>query len=302
MLLVNPNARRPPNPARLAQGIAWLEQRGWTVDQRTTSGSAEIAALTARAAGECFDAVVACGGDGTLHDALSGLVGTETALALIPSGTVNVWAGEARIPHDPLAALRLLEEGERVRLDTGSAGGRPFLLMGSLGLDSLVAGRVSGGLKRFFGFIPYLVHAAIELPRYRGVMAEVTLDGERIVSPVVGILAGNTRSYGGMLEVAAQARADDGLLDICVLHGTGRGRFLRHLFRAALGRHVGAPDVTYRQVRSASIAIEPPWPVQLDGEVQAQTPITFECLPRSLTVIVPAGLQTPLWDGDAKRT
>lgn len=295
LILINPNARRRPNPARLDLGVAWLDQRGWTVEQRATSSAAETASLAARAAAEQCDAVIACGGDGTLHDALAGLVGTRTALAHIPSGTVNVWAREVRLPRDPLAALRLLEEGDRVRIDTGTAAGKPFLLMGSLGLDSLVAGRVSGGLKRFFSYLPYLAYAMTELPRYRGVTADVTLDGERIISPVVGILVGNTRSYGGLLQVAARARVDDGLLDVCLLHGRGRALFVRHLLRTALQRHIANSAVTYRQVQSVSVSIDPPWPVQLDGEVAAQTPLTFACVPRTLTVIVPPGLRTPLW-------
>jgi YegS/Rv2252/BmrU family lipid kinase len=295
LLLINPNARRPPNPKRLARGIAWLEERGWQIGQQLTSSPEEIAELAAGAAATGCAAVVACGGDGTLHDALPGLAGTQTALAVVPSGTANVWAGEAHLPHDPLAALRLLEEGDRVRLDTGTAGGRPFLLMASLGLDSLVAGHVSGRLKRYFSFLPYLAQAAWELPHYRGVEAEVTVDGERIAAPVAGILVGNTRSYGGLIEVAAEARADDGLLDLCILHGAGRRRFVSHVLRAALRRHVGHPQVTYRQVRTVTVTVDPPWPVQLDGEVAAQTPITFECMPRSLTVVVPRALRTPLW-------
>jgi diacylglycerol kinase (ATP) len=295
LILINPNARRRPDPKRLAEGMAWLAARGWTIEQRTASSSQETADCTARAAAARFDTVVACGGAGTLHVALRGLVGTQTALAHIPAGTANVWAGEVRLPHDPLAALRLLEEGDRVRLDTGTAGGRPFLLMASLGLDSLVAGRVSGRLKRYLSFLPYLAYAARELSRYRGVEALITLDGEQLAAPVAAILIGNTRSYGGLIQVAAQARADDGLLDLCVLLGAGRRRFLSHLLRTALGRHVGHPQVTYRQVRSVSIAVDPPWPVQLDGEVAVLTPTTFECVPRSLTVVVPPGLRTPLW-------
>ncbi len=295
LLLINPNARGRPNAVRLGLGMAWLAERGWRIERRLTSSSAQIGALAASAAADGCDAVIACGGDGTLHDTLAGLTGTETALAHIPTGTANVWAGESRLPRDPLAALRLLEEGDRVRLDTGSAGGRPFLLMASLGLDSLVAGRVSSRLKRYLGFLPYLAYAAQELQRYQGVAAEVMLDGERIIAPVAGILIGNTRSYGGLLQIAAQARADDGLLDVCILHGAGRRHFVRHVVRTALRRHVGHPQVTYCQVRRVTVTADPPLPVQLDGEVAAETPISFECMPQSLTVVVPRGLHTPLW-------
>lgn len=296
LLLINPQAGRPPDAGRLRLGIDWLEERGWRIEQPTTSDGGEVESLASQAAAQGFDAVVAGGGDGTLHEALAGVVGTDTALALLPGGTANVWAGEARLPHDPAKALRLLEEGERVRLDTGSADGQPFLLMASIGIDSLVAGRVDSGLKRRLSFLPYLVHAAIELRRFEGMAVEVTLDDERIVSPAVGMLIGNTRSYGGMLRIAAHARADDGLLDVCLFHGTGRLRFLWLLALTATGRHLSDSAVTYRQVKRICVATLPVWPVQLDGEVAAQTPITFTCVPRSVTLIVPRDLRSPLWN------
>lgn len=301
LLLLNPKAGRPPNAGRLQQGIGWLEKRGWRIEQPETSDGDEIESRASQAASDGFDAVVVCGGDGTLHEALAGVVGTDTALAILPSGTANVWAGEAKLPHDPIKALRLLEEGDRVRLDTGVADGQPFLLMASIGIDSLVAGRVDSGLKRRLSFLPYLVHAAMELRRFKGMTVEVMLDGELISSPAVGVLIGNTRSYGGMLRIAAHARADDGLLDVCLFHGTGRLRFLWLLALTAAGRHLSDSAVTYRQVNRITVATKPIWPVQLDGEIAAQTPMSFECVPRSVTLIVPRDVRSPLWSPAAER-
>jgi YegS/Rv2252/BmrU family lipid kinase len=293
--LINPNARRPPKAHALREGLEWLARRDWKVDCLTAHHPGEIAAWSAQAAQHNVDAVMACGGDGTLNEALAGVAGTDTALAHLPSGTMNVWAKEVHLPRDPIAGLRLIDEGERVRLDTGLANGRPFLLMASAGLDSLVAGRVSGALKRRLSFIPYLGYAALELKGFTGMDVEVLLDESRIMSPVVGMLIGNTRSYGGLLEITAHARADDGLLDVCLFHGRGRLNFLRMLALALAGRHLVDDTVTYRQAQRISVSTAGAWPVQLDGEVAAETPLTVECVPRSVTMIVPRGLQSPLW-------
>jgi len=150
--------------------------------------------------------------------------------------------------------------------------------------------------KRRFGSLAYLGHAATALWRYRGLEAEITIDGERLRVPILSLLAGNTRSYGGMVEIARTARADDGLLDICLFQGRGRRRFVRYLASTACGRHLHDADVLYRKARELTLVTETPWPVPADGEVVGQTPVTIRCVPRSVTVIVPAGRRSPLWE------
>lgn len=278
------------------EGVDWLRERGWNVRVEETSRPAELPRFSSDAAALGYDCVVACGGDGTLHGALNGVVGTSTALALVPGGTANVWAREAGLPSNPVAALKLVEEGERVRLDTGLVAGEAFLLMASAGLDSLVAGQVDGAMKRHLGPLAYLGRAALELRHFRGLRAELTIDGERKQGTMLGVLAGNTRSYGGVLEITRDARADDGLLDVCLYQGAGRRRFLRHLFETLLGRHLEDASVSYQKARRIEVATERPWPVQADGEVVAHTPVTIECAPRSVTVVVSRGEHSPLWN------
>jgi diacylglycerol kinase family enzyme len=201
------------------------------------------------------------------------------------------------LPPHPLAALKLVDEGERVRLDTGRIGDEAFLLMASTGLDSLVAGRVGGAFKQYLGPLAYAGRAAMELCRYRGLEAEVRIDGERSCGRILGLVAGNTRSYGGVLQITSQARADDGLLDVCLYHGSGRKRFLRALLATLRGRHVDEPSVTYRKARQIELLTDARWPVQADGEVVAQTPVTIACDPRSVTVVVPQQARHEIWDG-----
>src|SRR4051794_30708014 len=94
LLIINPEARRQPRRKRLEEGISWLRAHGWEVERRTAHHRGDVERLAAEGAERDVDCVVACGGDGTLHEALNGLVGTKTALALVPTGTVNVWAAE----------------------------------------------------------------------------------------------------------------------------------------------------------------------------------------------------------------
>jgi diacylglycerol kinase (ATP) len=296
LIAINPEARRAPKPADLRSGVAWLEERGWRIESVLTKSRGEVEEAARDAACAGFDSVVACGGDGTLHEALNGLVGTQTALALLPSGTANVWAREAGLPKDASSALRLLDNGDRLRLDTGRAANRSFLLMASIGLDSLVAGRVSSRMKRVFGFLPYIGHAAYALKNFEGFGATISVDGAKIETPALGLIVGNTRSYGGVVQITPRARADDGLLDVCLYTGSSRLDFLGAILDTLLKRHIGREDVTYCSANSITVETDRPWPVQLDGEVVTQTPVTITCVPRSLTVVVPHGFRSPLWD------
>jgi diacylglycerol kinase (ATP) len=294
-LIVNPVARGLPRRSQLLAGAGWLRERGWSVELCLTSAPGAATELAADAAANGVDCVVAVGGDGTLNEALNGVAGTPTALALVPGGTANVWAREAGIPRDPQAALRLLAEGEHRRIDAGRVNGRYFLLMASAGLDSLVVASMTAPLKRRFGQLAYIGLAAAYLRSYRGVPAEITLDGERVEAAMLMLVAGNTRSYGGLIAITPHAHADDGLLDVCLYTGAGRRAFAGHLTRTAVGRHLSHPAVLCRRVQQIGLRTDLPLPVQADGEVVAQTPAMITVAPAAVTVIVPAGRRSPLW-------
>lgn len=294
-LIVNPVARGLPRRERLLLGVEWLRAHGASVDVQLTRSAGHATALAAEAAEGGFDCVAVCGGDGTLNEALNGLLGSTTALATVRGGTANVWAREAGIPRAPEQALRLVLEGARRRLDAGLAGTRAFLLMASAGLDSLVVAGLNTWLKRRFGSFAYIGSAAMGLRAYRGVPALVTLDGERFETSMLAFIAGNTRSYGGMIEIARYARADDGLLDACIYSGSGRRPFLGHLVRTTVGRHIGHGNLLYRRVRDMTLQTEIPFPVQADGELIGSTPLALSVYPAAVTVVVPRGLRSPLW-------
>jgi len=298
LVIVNPVARGLPPGEALRAGVSWLRERGWQIETCLTSGSGVATELAAEAARRAYDCVVAVGGDGTLNEALNGVAGTPTALAFVPGGTVNVWAREAGIPSEPVAALRLLAEGKRRRLDAGRVGERFFLLMASAGLDSLVVADMNTRLKRRFGRFAYIGSAALHLRNYAGIHADVTLDGERLETSMLMLVAGNTRSYGGMIEITRQARADDGLLDVCLYSGVGREAFIGHFARTVLAQHVHHPAVLYRRVKSIELRTQVPLPVQADGEIAGETPVTISVAPSAVSVVVPACPPSRLWRGE----
>ena len=288
-LIVNPVSRTLPSRDRLATAPAWLRLHDWQVDTHWTRAPGHATELAHEAAAAGYDAVIAAGGDGTVNEVVNGIAGTRTALAAIPGGTANVWIRECGGPRHPGAVAALLERGRRRRVDLGIAGDRYFLLMASCGLDSAVAAMVTAQAKARFGRMAYVARGLRELARYAGVTAEITAGDASWRGPLLLALLGNTRSYGGMLRISHQARADDGLLDLVIYPAAGIGGFTRQLARTVAGRHHQGPGALYRQVREVTVRTEPAVPVQADGELVGMTPMRFGIAPSALEVILPAG-------------
>jgi YegS/Rv2252/BmrU family lipid kinase len=299
LLIYNPAARGAPKLDRLraaAGGVA-----GWEIAIELTSASGHATELARRAVRDGLEAVIACGGDGTVNEVANGLAGSTTALAVVRGGTANVWAKEIHAPKNPARALRLLAEGETRTIDLGRAtwsasggGERHFVCMAGVGFDAAIVRELAGGLKRRFGAASYIMAGFRRALRYRAVDAELVADNETLSCRLYWLTLGNTRNYGGVLNLAHMAKADDAKLELLVL---GRGGVLRFAWLAVqvlLKRHHRRPDIVYRSVSSVDVRTAG-LPVQIDGEYLGETPLRFAVAPGALRVIVPAGLKSPLF-------
>jgi diacylglycerol kinase (ATP) len=306
LFIVNPVARGAPPQEKLRQAVDWLEGRGWQAELISTEQKGHATDLARQAAQEGLDAVVACGGDGTVNEVANGLALSDTALAVIRGGTANVWAKEVKIPRDPLQAVRVVCEGDRRRIDLGLAepsagvgGGRYFLLMAGVGLDGHIVSRVPDELKQRLGAAAYITHGLREALRYRSSETAVIIDGETLSVDLCWLLVGNTRSYGGVVNVTHGARADDGLLDVYVFAGHGVWRMAAHGLRVLARRHDRAPKVLFRRARTVELPAPCALPVQIDGDYLGLAPLAVRVAPGALLVLVPPGLESPLFQRTA---
>lgn len=304
----NPVARRAPTLAALTSQVARLRLAGWDLQVRTTTRQGDASAFAREAAATGADAVLACGGDGTVREVVEGLAGTETALGVLPAGTANVWAHEARIPLRLEAALALATRARRVLIDTGiartgSGGPRRFLLMCSAGLDAVTVRDMEGSAaKRSFGRVAYAVAGVRRAATSRGAHTTIKVDGASVTREVLMAVTGNSRLFGIVARVTADARVDDGLLDVCVLSAGASDGLVHRLgiawdaARGLLPRAAERPHSGVDYLRGTRVHIEatPPLEVQADGDWIGQTPATIEVDPASLWVLVPQG-PNPLW-------
>lgn len=303
VLIYNPTAG-PRNVRRELERLrSFFRERGWSVELSTTERPGDATAMARQAARMGRNAVIVAGGDGTVNEVVNGLAGTQTAMGVLPVGTGNLWAKELQVPTYTLVSPRRLREaaaglvGGTVRaIDVGRVGERIFLCWASAGLDAKVTSEMEPRERstKHLGALPYLIAAVLVARDFKGVESEVVLDGEVVRGRTLLVMANNIQRYGGLVEVAPQARLDDGLLDVFVFKGLGIHYVVRHLARVLSQRYLDDPEIIHRQARHVGVRTEESVSVQADGEPIGTTPVTMEVVPRALRIIAPPTMPTDL--------
>ncbi|MBU1695390.1 MAG: diacylglycerol kinase family lipid kinase [Verrucomicrobia bacterium] len=241
-----------------------------------------------RAVEEGVDTVLVVGGDGMVNTIGSMLVGTPTALGVIPVGSGNGFARHFNIPLDPESAVRVLRHAKRRAIDVGMANGRPFFVTCSLAWDAALV----RSFERFpvRGSLPYVLAAAYELLGYVPQPVEVQLDAEKMswADPLVFTVA-NLTQYGIGAQIAPRAKPDDGWLELVVVARQDAPRVLASLPRLFNGSFHRLPGVVTKRFRRMTVQRAVPAPIQMDGElVEPTNDVTVEVVPKALTILVPA--------------
>ena len=137
------------------------------------------------------------------------------------------------------------------------------------------------------GALPYAIATVLVAREFKGVRTHVTMDGRSVRGRTLLILVSNIQQYMGMLNVAPQARLDDGLLDVFVFKGLGFPYVVRHLMKILSQRYLQDSKVVHRQVREIKVTTEWHTPVQVDGDPIGTTPVKLRVVPQALRVVVP---------------
>ncbi len=287
-LVYNPTAGRG-KAARLVDDVAArLRSLGCTVEVHASS-SATHAVELAHAAAASHEAVVAMGGDGMVSLVANGVLGSQAAFGIVPSGSGNdfaAWIGYPR--RDPMAACAIVANGAVRRVDVGRiAGGRAFLCVAGGGFDSEV-NRDANRIRFARGTAVYVVAVLRTLARFRPSRFTVRLDGVTESFDGMFVAVGNAGSYGGGMKITPNAVPDDGLFDVCLVKAMSRAALFAQLPRLFSGTHVRHPAVEIRRASDVEIASEREFYLYADGEEVAPLPARLTVEPRALPAIVPA--------------
>lgn len=280
--------------------VSTLEKQGWQTKLRLTQASGDARRIAKEAVAQHIDVVIAIGGDGTIHEVIQELAGSETALGVLPSGTINIWAREVGIPLDLPGAGEILLNGQNRQVDLGKVNDRYFLLMVGLGIDAKITNEVEKKPMKRLGVLGYLLMGAWWNARYSAFHATIELDKREIKVNALQIIIGNTQLYGGALKYTWQAKCDDGALDICVVRKQNffwRGAIQLDFLLRRRQRHQW---VRYETGDTIKIHTRQPISLQVDGEGIGMTegeinPTTIQVVPQALKVIVPQTLPADLF-------
>lgn len=232
-----------------------------------TSSADEARELASKFAQDGEPVVVAAGGDGTLNAVVQGLAGSQTALGVLPAGTMNVFARELGIPFDNLnRAFEVIEAGKIHEIDLFEANGVPFVQMAGVGFDAMVIEETTWESKKMLGPLAYLLAAVKVLGESPPVM-EVISDGGRREEGVA-VLAGNGSLYGGQFKLFHKADNCDSMLDVLVFKDAGYRLVLDSLRGLAMGGvELESSTVTYLQTSRLKVTANREVPIQVDGEL-----------------------------------
>ena len=248
-----------------------LERRGLHASIALTTRGGHARELAAAAARDRADLAIVWGGDGTVNEAGTALLGTETALGLVPAGSGNGLAAALNTPRDPVAAIAHALDGNRHHIDAGLIAGHPFFNIAGIGVDARIARRFNERGRGARGPAPYFVIGVSEGCWYRAQDYEVELDGDRFKTHALLIAFANGKEYGTGAQLCAAACLDDGLLDAVVVEDRSVISRFWHARFLASGTPGRAPRVIARHVRHAIIRSESPMEYHADGEVRLAT-------------------------------
>ncbi|MGA7244171.1 MAG: diacylglycerol kinase family protein [Terracidiphilus sp.] len=293
----------------IRNALAVLRKAGVEAEALETHAPGSGKALALGAVRQGYDAVLACGGDGTVHEVLQPLVGTKVALGVVPLGTANALAQNLGLGRDPVKAVRALLDAKPMEVrvgriffqeTNGSKGWRYFTVAAGVGADALLMSSMDPDLKRRYGYALYMLEAFKIWASHSFPLFDASFstngNGAPRVEQVSQLLAIRIRSFGGalgMLAPGATLRKKD--LSLVAFKTRSRLQYLRFLLATVAGRQtfsrsielLDADSVECRTLNGSKSRVF----VEADGEVLGALPARIELARETLTLLVPPGAQ-----------
>jgi len=264
---------------------------GWTTRIHLTQPNEDFTTLIKQEAEKGVDVVVAAGGDGTIAAVAGAMAHSTLTLGLIPIGTWNAIGRHFRISLNPLSAIGTITGRHKIRrMDLMEIGDRIHAMNLGVGFSSRMIAGTARTEKRRLGKLAYFAQAfrqvfGLEMKKYI-----IEADGRLYRGRAAEIFVANYGIIGfNLIENALNIHPDDGKVDVLIFKTRTILDIPSVLWNAIVRRKKRAPK--YQQLSAVSkVAIKttPALPVQADGELLGDTPISITVLPRSVKVIVPS--------------
>ncbi len=275
------------NKAFHPAGIDW--------EVKITKQAGDARRFAQEAAAEGVDVVAVYGGDGSIMEAASGLLGADIPLAIFPGGTANVMSVELGIPGDLAQACALVCGDERNfrQIDVGQVNEQYFLLRVGTGFEAALVEGADRETKNKIGNLAYVLSAIQALRGSKVVRYQLTLDGKEMEVEGITCMVANSGNIGQPgLSLAPNINVSDGLLDVVVIRAGDIGSVIS-VAASVIAGNENAEPLQHWQARNIRIATETPETIQADGEMIGKTPAHVTVVPQAVRVIVPKKAEQP---------
>lgn len=252
-----------------------------------TTGKGHATRIAEKGVKEGFDVMVAVGGDGTVNETATALVGTDRSLGIIPSGSGDGIARGLNLSLMLRKAVDILFEAKSRYIDVGQVGERYFFATNGMGFDAVIGKLFDEGTLR--GPLPYFYFGIREFFNYKPKEYILRFDGREVQVKALIVAVANTSQFGNGAIIAPFARPDDGLLDICVIRDVNAFHAILELPKLFTG-HVSKSDYyEFYQAKQIEVIRPEPAPIHVDGEpLDGEKVINVKVLPKALSVIIPS--------------
>ena len=286
--VINPISGPNRNPVKLMNRIArTFGNKGidYVILHTEQRGDGTRLAREAIAAGA--EIVVAVGGDGTINEVGRGLIGTTAALGVVPAGSGNGFARNFKIPlHQPTAIEKLLNP-RIVQIDAGTINGHYFFNVAGVALDAIISASFEAYGRR--GALPYFIISVREYFRYQPESFQLRFNRHVLERSPILLSIANAPQYGNGAIIAPTARADDGLLDLCILSPMPLFRTLWNLPRLFNGTIQNLDAMEIIRVRHIHIQRERVGYIHTDGDPHLEgKELDIHVLPAKLRLALPS--------------
>lgn len=288
LIIINPAAGKGQSKNYIATIKAKFENANIDYQIKISNRVGNVTELALNGVKEGFNEVVAVGGDGTLIEALNGIVGTDTKLGIIPAGTGNDFVRSIGVEREFLAALNVVIEGKYELIDVGEVNDRFFLNVVSFGIDGEVVKTMEKIKNMITGPAAYYVSSIKAISTYKAVKMSINIDGKEYHRKAYLVAIGNGKYFGGGMKITPNANVNSGEFEVCIINNISRVGLMRLLSKASTGNHISEKGVEVFRGKEITIrAIEDHLAVNADGNLVGPAPAKISVFKNKLKVLSP---------------
>ena len=294
LVVLNPTAGQRRTSRIRGMIESFLNEESVDFELRETGAAGDALKWARSARAEGFDLIAVAGGDGTIREAVEGLMrsGGRLPLAQIPIGTGNVTARALRIPTMNIKkSLELIVDGKEAVFDIGYMPNhdRYFVFVMGIGYDAHIIHDTPREIKRHLGFFAYIGAGIKHFFKVRPIKLEVEMDGVTRQIKAHTVMVINIGTIEDLkLSFAPNIDPHDGKLNVMIISTDSHWSSLIVLIKVLTRRYFGYRPLRHYKVERIRVDAETPLPLEIDGDPVGTTPFLAEVIPHALTLVVPA--------------